>query len=781
MSCNTIKGKPYAPETKYIETEVLVLGGGLPGVCAAIQASEMGIKTVLVESRLTLGGNCGPEVGVHPSDAHRFHPYMVSTGTVGKLIEDAAFFNAKTRSEDNHYNISLRWDTIMSKALEHAGVTVLLSHYAHTPYVDNNKITAVLCEDTLTYKRVLISVSGYVIDDTGDGNVSERAGAKYRMGRESRDEFNESLAPEKADKITMGTSLVSILRRTEGESEFYPDKHTPDFYPGYGGDCNIRPKDDSNFKFWFPTETGGDIDTIEDGHDIYKRLRGHLDSAWDKAKNKSNNDSLKNWEMVWVSPKMGKRETRRFEGDHILNQNDIENARLFGDSIAVGGFATDIHYPKKENPEYVSIEYHMIPPVYTVPYRSIYSSNIENLFFASRLMSATHIAHGSVRLQRTLSTIGQAAGMAAALCSKYRITSRQLYTEGHIEELRQELLKNDCTIPNASNNDPNDKAKLAKITASSEIKYGVSGDVTYEKVDKISGVEFWDFTDKIEYIEILMKNTSNEPIEVEFTLKRFVPEHKWQIHGEREYFDYYEHRNEAEWGSEHRLKFFKQISSNTLTVPARFNGYIKVDFNVEIDAKDPMTDDDRLVLEIKTESGALEIGRNSELRSYMRRVTGITEKNDEEKYNVRPESTFAKLYPTPLYGEAIQVINGQNRRFSENPQNMWHPESLPADITLTWDEKITAEQVRITFDTLERTAHEMPFECGKRASDQCVKKFTVKLFNGKDEVLSFTENCNHNRLFVKDFLKYTFDKLILTVEELWDSKRTAGVYEIRIY
>jgi len=158
MSCNTIKGKPYAPETKYIETEVLVLGGGLPGVCAAIQASEMGIKTVLVESRLTLGGNCGPEVGVHPSDAHRFHPYMVSTGTVGKLIEDAAFFNAKTRSEDNHYNISLRWDTIMSKALEHAGVTVLLSHYAHTPYVDNNKITAVLAK-TRSHTKEFLSAS----------------------------------------------------------------------------------------------------------------------------------------------------------------------------------------------------------------------------------------------------------------------------------------------------------------------------------------------------------------------------------------------------------------------------------------------------------------------------------------------------------------------------------------------------------------------------------------------------------------------------------------------
>lgn len=629
----------------------------------------MGLKTVLVESRMTLGGNCGSEVGVHPSDAHRFHPYMVSTGTVGKLIEDAAFLNAKTRSEDNHYNISIRWDTVMSKALEKAGVTVLRSHYAHTPYVDDNKITAVVCEDTLTYKRVIIRVNGYVIDDTGDGNISERAGAKYRMGRESRDEFNETLAPEEADSLTMGTSLVSILRRTEGESKFYPDKDTPEFYPGYGGDCNFRPEDNSNFKFWFPTETGGDIDTIENGHEIYKRLRSHLDSAWDKAKNQSNNDSLKNWEIVWVSPKMGKRESRRFEGDYILNQNDIENARLF----------------------------------------------------------------------------------------------------------------NDATIPNSSNTDPEDKVKYSKITASSEIKYGVNGDLTYEKIDKISDTEFWDFSDRIDYIEVLMKNTSDKPIEAKFTLKRFAPEHKWQHHGEREYLDYYEHRNEVEWGSEHRLKFFRQIKSEKLTVPADFNGYLKIRFQIGLDAKDPMTDDDRLVLEIKTDSTDLEIGRNSELRSYMRSISGTSKKNDEESYIVRPESTFAKLYPTPLYGEAIQIVNGKNRRFSENPQNMWHPTTLPADITLSWENNISAEQIRITFDTLERTAHEMPFECRKRVSDQCVKKFTAKLFKGKDEVFSFTENCNHNRLFIKDFPKQTFDKLILTIEELWNNDRTAGVYEIRIY
>ena len=128
------------PELIEIETEILVLGGGLPGVCAAVQAGRMGRKVILAEKSLTLGGNCGPEIGVHPSDAHRFHPYMVSTGIVGELIEEAAFRNAKTDSQDMHYNISMEWDSIMASALEEAGVTVLRSHYAHTPIMSGSPL-----------------------------------------------------------------------------------------------------------------------------------------------------------------------------------------------------------------------------------------------------------------------------------------------------------------------------------------------------------------------------------------------------------------------------------------------------------------------------------------------------------------------------------------------------------------------------------------------------------------------------------------------------------------
>lgn len=769
------------PETIEHTCQVLVMGGGLPGVCAAIQAAEMGMDVILVEQRMTLGGNCGPEIGVHPSDAHRFHTYMVSTGIVGKLIEDAAYVRAKTNSADVHYNVSMRWDTVMSKALERAGVRVLLAHYAHTPYVRDGKIVAVLCEDTLTASRVLIHVNGYVIDDSGDGNVSERAGATYRMGREARSEFNEFLAPEQAEKTTMGSSQVTLIRDAGREAPFYPEPDVPPFYPGYGGDCSFHPPRGTSLWFWFPTETGGDLDMIKDGHAVYRRLRGHIDSAWNQMKNVRDDGSLRNWEMVWCSSEMGKRESRRFEGDYILNQNDLQVGRKFEDAIAVGGFAMDIHYPKPENKEYVKVTYHLIPPVYTIPYRSIYSKDVGNLFFASRLLSVSHLAHGSVRLQRTLATIGQAAGMAAALCASYGISPRELYTQGHIPELQQKLLKWDATIPTTENLDEQDKARQAKVSASSEIPYGITGTPTFRKISGVAGVELWDFTDRIDTCEVLLRNTSDQAVEVHCDLEHFVPDHPWQYHGERKFFDYYPSHNEVEWGSEHRTRFFRNVASAVVTVPAGFEGYVTIPFGASVTAKDPMTDDDRMTVVLRTDHDGLELGCSDTLVSYMREICGVTTWEDgSEAYVVKPCSVFATIHPTPLYGEASQVLNGQNRRFSENPQNMWHPAELPADLTLEWDAPVKAQEVVITFDTLERTATAMPYESSNRASGQCVKKYRLTLYRGQEEVFA-AETENHNRVSAVKFPETEFDRLVLTVLETWDETRIPGVYQIRVY
>lgn len=776
-----IDGIPHPPETVTLKTEILVLGGGLPGVCAAIQAARMGCGVTLIEKRLTLGGNCGPEIGVHPSDAHRFHPYMVSTGIVGELIEDAAFYGAKTKSQDAHYNASTQWDTVMSAALRRAGVRVLRGMYAHTPYVANNRITAVLCEDTMHYKRLLIKVSGFMIDDSGDGNVSALAGAGWRMGRESKAEYGERLAPEKADSITMGSSLVSLIRNTGAESPFYPSDMLPPFYPGYGGDGPFIPEDGANLYFWFPTETGGEKNTIEDSLEIYERLRGHLESAWDRAKNVLDDGPLKNWEMVWVSPQVGKRESRRFYGDYTLTESDVENGRIFSDAVAVGGFAFDIHYPKPEKPEYVHVQYRGIPPLYTIPYRCIYSKDIDNLFFASRLLSVSHIAHGSVRLQRTLATIGQAAGLAAAYCVKHSLSPRELYQKHQVPALQQLLLREDATIPGIINQDPFDLARSASVSSSSELHWNDNDTDTFEPINTVAGAEIWNFANQIQKCIPRLRNSTDRPISVACSILRYHAVHPWQEHYENPFFDYYPVHNEAEWGSVHRLDRFERLKEVNITVPPRYSGWYPIDFDLDIAPKNCLSDDDRLAFVLKPDVPGLEIARKDGLYSGVRSLEGLTEEGGVPAYLVTPRSVALRLEPAPQVGEASQVLNGVNRRFSENPKSMWQPASLPASLVLRWKDPIEANQIRITFDTLTRAALEMPYESKQRASKQCVKEFSVKLFYGASLVHTISRENWYHRLAVLDCESVVFDRLVLELEALWDQTTTPGVYEIRVY
>lgn len=112
---------------------------------------------------------------------------------------------------------------------------------------------------------------------------------------------------------------------------------------------------------------------------------------------------------------------------------------------------------------------------------------------------------------------------------------------------------------------------------------------------------------------------------------------------------------------------------------------------------------------------------------------------------------------------------------------MWVPKELPSFVTLKWSEKIKAGEIRITFDTLERLSHDMPYECGKRASGQCVKSFKIELLKGNETVKVIEESMNYHRLYVKNIEEVKFDTLKLTLLETWEENRIPGVYEIRVY
>ena len=758
-----------------ITTDVLVIGAGLAGVCAAVNAARSGCSVVLLEKYRTLGGNGGPEVGVHPSGAHRFHPYAVETGVMEEMIEEAAWRGAKTKTYDHHYNISQEWDSVLADTLKAAGVTLLRCNYAKEPVVEKGEIKKVIVEDIATYHTREITVNVAVIDSSGDGNVSAQAGAEFRQGREAHSTYGERSAPEVADNVTLGSSLVAYVRESGREIGFTAPPETPEYYPGYEH-SPTKFKAGGEAVLIYPTETGGEdsSDTIEDEHEIYNTLLKQLYAWWERGKREFPEN--KNWDLTWVSPRVAKRESRRFVGPYTLTQTDVAQGKVFDDAIGFGGFAEDLHYPRPEKDRYIEIRYIAIPPLYSIPYRSIYSKDISNLFFASRLCSVSHLAHGTVRLQRTLSTLGMAAGIAAGLCKKYGCKPQDIY-DSHLDELQQEMLKNDISVMGKKNTDEADLARSAKVEADSFAPFGVKETDEFLPLENNLTLMLWDWKDRLDTFSCYLKNDSGEDKEITATLRLFSPDRKYKENSENKKFRYFNVSNQMEWGVDDTRERFAPVKQVTFTLPAGFKGWFDIPFNLELIEKNEYNDDERYALELSDTRGVAWSVNHSHF-DFCRRAT-FTE--GDTSYRSYYEGMAFNISPAPYYGEAVNVIDGVNRRWATNPVHAWIAETnTPQGITLSWDEAKEFNTVQITFDTFTRAYSRMPLDCREKVSNILVKHYTLEALTegGWQKVYEKDDNYNRfNRVTLPDIKA---EKLRLNVLETWGGGE-ARVYEIRVY
>ena len=150
-----------------------------------------------------------------------------------------------------------------------------------------------------------------------------------------------------------------------------------------------------------------------------------------------------------------------------MTQEDCFRKEPFADAISYTGWHLDVHHPEglysgENGPMYCALHV----PMPTVPFRCLYSVNIENLLFAGRNISVSHIALGTTRVENTIATFGQAAGTAAAMCVGKGKTPREIGSD-HITELQQQLIRDDQFIPGFQNEDPNDPCLTATAAASS--------------------------------------------------------------------------------------------------------------------------------------------------------------------------------------------------------------------------------------------------------------------------------------------------------------------------
>jgi len=281
-------------------------------------------------------------------------------------------------------------------------------------------------------------------DCTGDGTLGALAGAEHRRGREARAEFGESIAPEIADDTTMGLSCLIQARETDRPQPFV----APAWAYRFDTDAELPEREHTvtgTQNFWW-IEVGGTRDSIHDTEELRDELLKIAFGIWDHLKNRGDHGAG-TWALDWVGFLPGKRESRRFVGDHVLCQSDIEApGRHFDDIVAYGGWTMDDHFPGGFHHKPAGTIFHPAPSPYGIPYRSLYSRNVENLFFAGRNISATHVALSSTRVMATCALLGQAVGTAASIAIRDGLTPRGVYGRRRAE-LQQTLMADDVYLP----------------------------------------------------------------------------------------------------------------------------------------------------------------------------------------------------------------------------------------------------------------------------------------------------------------------------------------------
>lgn len=443
-----------------VTADLVVAGGGLPGICTALQSARMGLKTVLVNNRPYFGGNASAELMIMIAGASGMQEFNYNARETG-IVEELFLENLYKNPEKNRFI----WDGILLDKLMAEKNLQLFPNTCidSVEMAEDGGLRSISGLQTTTEKRFVFKAPLFV-DDTGDGTVGYLAGAEYRYGREAAAEFGEKFAPEEADEGVLPSTMVFFAHDTGRPVRYQPPCFAKDLTKTDVLEHRIIPANNFHKFQWF-YELDGNLNQMDDYEDILQHHRELVYGVWDYVKNSGKYDS-DNYEFTFISPIAGKRESRRLMGDYILTEGDVVNQKDFPDAVGHGGWSIDLHALDGFYSKEIINRHIYLKGIYQIPYRSCYSKDVKNLFLEGRCMSLSHVALGTVRTMATLATIGQANAVAAFLCKKYGITPRQVGQE-HLEELQQLLVKADQYIVGKKYSDAANLAATAEVTVSS--------------------------------------------------------------------------------------------------------------------------------------------------------------------------------------------------------------------------------------------------------------------------------------------------------------------------
>lgn len=755
--------------------QLVVVGGGLAGFCAAVAAARLGTKTCIVQNRPVFGGNSSSEIRVTPHGACAFHAYARETGILSELLIEERAVNHEEIFENGWTNSV--WDlTMYNMAVSTPNLTIRVNTDVYDVIMANNRTLKAVIGKVQNAEIELEIQAEVFIDASGDGIVADKAGCEWRLGSEAQSEFNEPHAPLVASKNVMGSSIhfktidmgYPVPYKAPDWAIKYED---PSFFYKQG-----RAPKQKRGGFWW-LEIGVPYDTIHQNEDIRHELTCHALGVWDWMKNKDPKmkEECKNYALDWIGQVPGKRESRRIMGQYLFTEHDPQNRTVFEDEIAFGGWFIDLHTPggllaEQSEPasgeDYNTFSEYAVKSYagpYGIPLRCLISKDVDNLMMAGRNVSTTHAALGTVRVMCTTALMGQATGTAAALSLSKGIPVHESPTK-IIKEIQQQLLKDGCFLPNYKNTDENDSALKASVSASSE---AYVSELAIDSEAYHDGLKIWQDqpqyeklrmetrkgqliavnTDEINSVGLFLTNHSDKNIEVKV----------WLL------------ATEGIW--DYGIQKLPLLAASVISVKPG-TGWANWDLNIKHAPKGKFV--------------RIDLDKNPDLEWHL---AGRIESGHMALYQIAPDRmrrfgngetlTFKINPPQPCYSPN-NVISGYTRPYQYT--NLWKSnpnQNLPQWIELSWSEPKTIQSVELTFPGhLIREYHAyQPFY----RDPQCPKDFMIDAWDGKgwNTIAEVKENYQR-QCKIKLTEAVTTSKIKITVLET-NGDPSAQIYEVRCY
>lgn len=460
MQTFSTQNERHFPQQR-LQAELLIVGGGLAGVCAALAAARDGLDVVLIQDRPVLGGNASSEVRLWANGATSHmgnnNRWAREGGIMGEIMEENLWRN----KEGN----PVLFDMVLLDIVQaQPGVTLLLNTVVTDIEKSGRRLLSVQAFNAINQTRYQVSATQF-IDASGDGVLGYQAGAAHRVGAESVEEFGEKMAPGENFGHKLGHSIYFYTKRTAQPVRFVAPSFALKEITAIPRYKRLSSELNGCDLWWL--EWGGRLDTVHESETIKWELWKIVWGVWDYIKNSGEFPDADNLTIEWVGLIPGKRESRRFLGETMLCQQDIIEQRDHYDAVAYGGWSIDLHPADGVYSEHDGCRQFHSKGTYTIPFRALYSQSLDNLLLTGRLISATHVAFGSARVMCTCGVLGEVVGRAAALCQQQQITPAELAQPERVGQLQQHLLRQGAFIPRHPLANP---AREAYVTVSSTLE-----------------------------------------------------------------------------------------------------------------------------------------------------------------------------------------------------------------------------------------------------------------------------------------------------------------------